>query len=421
MTRTRYSDNSEDGDIEPWELESENEIESEHLFVSKGRNNGYRRERFCSGMTLYIPMFTFVFALIAFTAFDQGFVTVNSAEPIVKSAGPIGVKMWDTRYNAIEELQAKKDLAWEIALEEADRVLSQGDYRTASCLMPDTAKTATLVKDAKTKKYKKPSNTANKKSSDVSLLPLPVLNLGMPKCGTTSALAFFRCAGYQATHSASGNFCPGLCMRDAAYASLPVLESCAQGVDAMLEMDCSGAFGQEYKMGLYESPKTRDDCFYPQLSLLENFHEEDPNATFLLEFRPVDDWVESFLNWLGKKITEVQLCNAPNLPRGVPNVQDPKDIHETMVHFMCSTVIHARNFVRDHPSHALVEIDLYDTETNGEVLGTLFPKTQDNSKADECWGHTSHGHDLHKGDNTAEELRAASGKPKGGYGGGSRQ
>jgi hypothetical protein len=433
----------DDENIEPWEMESENFVQEadsgeKSEFVSKGRSNANQRQRICSGMPLYMTMFTFVFALVAFMAFDQGIITVpDSAELATaapaaavsagKSANPIGSKPWDMRYNAVAEFQAKKDLAWEIALEEADRMLSNGDYKTASCLMPDTAKTATLVKDAQTKKYKKSSNTATKRSSDVALLPLPLLNLGMPKCGTTSALAFFRCAGYKSTHSATGDFCPGLCMRDAANTRLPVLESCANGVDAMLEMDCSGSFGTEYKMGAYHSPKLRDDCFYPQLSLLEELHEEDPNATFLLEFRPVDDWIESFLHWMGAKITEIQKCNLPNLPRGIPDVQDSKDVHDQSVRFMCSTVIHARNFVRDHPSHALVEIDLYDSDTNGDVLGTLFPHTNDNSKSDDCWGHVSHGKDLHEGDTTAAAVREQSkggqgnGQQKGGQGNGQQK
>lgn len=385
--RKPYSD---DDAIEPWEIESENFVDdpdAPERPVSKVKKVE-QRLGFCSGMPLYLSVFTFIFALLAFVAFDQGIVVVPDATTAAETvAAPVvavetavidtEMTWWDKRESEFMELAAKKKTAWDIAMAEADEQLAKAShYSEAECLNYNPEWTQKLVKDAQANPWTGTSNTAQKKSSDAALLPMPVINLGMPKCGTTSEWAFFKCAGYHATHSNQGSECAGLCMRDAANIGFPVISECLKGNDAMLEINCQGAFGEEYKEGQYYSPKSKDDCFYPQLSLLEEMHMDDPNVTFLLAFRPIDDWIDSVVNWLGKKITEVSNCNLPNQPRGTPNPHDPDDIHDSSVHYICSHVIHARNFVRDHPSHALVELDLYDNDANAEILGALFPKNR---------------------------------------------
>ena len=59
----------------------------------------------------------------------------------------------------------------------------------------------------------------------------------------------------------------------------------------------------------------RDGCLFPQLTLLEEIHEEAPDATFVLSFRPVEDWIESAAGWRDM-LERFSLCHLLNLPRG---------------------------------------------------------------------------------------------------------
>lgn len=301
--------------------------------------------------------------------------------------------------------------AWNIAESEAEKLLSQTTSReTISCLVADKAKTQTVVKDALAGKYKSSSSSfASDEASGASYVPLPALNLGMPKCGTLSQHDFFSCAGYRSAHYflnnkkesyKIGNIFIGTCMRDVANLGLPVLSTCVPNLDAVTQIDANCNFGRDCEFGQFHvsSHKLRDDCFFPQLSLLEEIHEEDPNATFLLPFRPFEDWVNSLDNWNGG-LDNMSRCNLPNLPRGIPDLDKPRtDQIKVMGQFLCSHVVHVRNFVKAHPSHALIEYDLYDTETTSDLMGKLFPNVKDKTESTDCWQHISHKGDVHQGD-----------------------
>ena len=49
----------------------------------------------------------------------------------------------------------------------------------------------------------------------------------------------------------------------------------------------------------------------------------------------------------------------------------------------CGHVTHIRKFVAAHPTHSLIELDLYDTNQNAKIMSTLF-----NTKKS-CWGHSN--------------------------------
>ena len=84
-----------------------------------------------------------------------------------------------------------------------------------------------------------------------------------------------------------------------------------------------------------------------------------------------------------------QQCHLPNLPRGVPDdLDDELGVMTAMGRFMCSHVLHVRQFVKDHPSHALIELDLYDTDTATAtaVMSSLFPAKTAHQN---CWTHAN--------------------------------
>jgi hypothetical protein len=41
--------------------------------------------------------------------------------------------------------------------------------------------------------------------------------------------------------------------------------------------------------------------WYPQIKLLDELHKESPNSTFVLNFRPIKDWLHSVSKWDGMK------------------------------------------------------------------------------------------------------------------------
>jgi len=88
-----------------------------------------------------------------------------------------------------------------------------------------------------------------------SLLPLPVLNLGMGKCGSMTLYGFFKCIGFHASHWDRNNLIgeqkkqvefEGICMRDATRVGLPPLATCAGNKDAVMQMDIQFPFGDDF-------------------------------------------------------------------------------------------------------------------------------------------------------------------------------
>jgi hypothetical protein len=194
-----------------------------------------------------------------------------------------------------------------------------------------------------------------------ALISLPILNMGMPKVGSNTLLSFLQCAGFNANHAQCGPK-----MRSAASLGIgPVGSGCYgnHGGDAMLQMD-------------KVSPP--NNCFFPQIQLLDEIHQEHPNATFILNFRPVDDWIESVTNWNGLA-ARLTRCDLPGLPKGVGRKK--KDLRN----WYCGHVRHIREFVALYPSHALIELDLYDTERSARVMAKLFQVNET------CWGHANKG------------------------------
>ncbi|KAL7536745.1 hypothetical protein ACHAXR_009984 [Thalassiosira sp. AJA248-18] len=185
----------------------------------------------------------------------------------------------------------------------------------------------------------------------------------MPKTGTVSLQYFFRCGNFSTSHMACGkggsrSNC-ARCMKNAIEKKLPPLASCGD-FDAFTQMD--------------------NGKIYPQIEYLDEIHQENPNATFLIMFRDTSDWYKSLSNWsMGglkgnnnlKKVIERQ--NITGLPPG-------KGENETeLKEWFCNHVEYIRQFVRKHSSHALVEINI--THPNvGEQLETVFGVSK------KCWG-----------------------------------
>ncbi|OEU21667.1 hypothetical protein FRACYDRAFT_165980 [Fragilariopsis cylindrus CCMP1102] len=136
----------------------------------------------------------------------------------------------------------------------------------------------------------------------------------------------------------------------------------------------------------------RVEGWYPQIKLLDELHEEQPNSTFVLIFRPLKDWFNSINHWPGIK----ERMSKFTMPGLVLTKQQQIDIQ--LGRWWCSHVNHIRDYVKQYPSHKLIELDLYDTKTSSEVLDDIFQKhkkhededsSNGNEKRESCWGHAN--------------------------------
>lgn len=226
-------------------------------------------------------------------------------------------------------------------------------------------------------------------AADAPTLHLPIVNVGLPKSGSSSVEDYFLCGGngtlnvshwncatmlsasqldgvphvYQMSPTVFQVPC-GDCVKKNVEAGRPPLASCG-GYDVWAQIDVQG-----WPDGA--------SCYLPQVSALEELHAAYPNASFVLPTRPVAHWVASVSGWLHDGSSEMRYrlerCGLPGI--GV-NASDA-DFEA----FYTNHSRAVREFVAAHPSHALIEFDL-EQPTAGEHLAaaTGLPA--------KCWGKSN--------------------------------
>lgn len=251
-------------------------------------------------------------------------------------------------------------------------------------------------------------------------LPTPIIVVGLPKSGTTSISAYFRCGRIASSHFscevavANGDTSkenevpiaspssPGadswrncrlppthgtdagsfplcaVCVERNILRGRPPLEGCGP-YDVFAELDSadhplpSSSSKRNLRswssLSLLLSASTsgiQPLCSYPQMTHLDAIHNAYPNATFILNTRPVGHWIRSISNWavddkqkrgVGYLRQVLTQCDLPGFPSGIGN----RD--EELASFYRTHSRRIQNFVRKHPSHVLVEIDIEADET----------------------------------------------------------
>ena len=204
-------------------------------------------------------------------------------------------------------------------------------------------------------------NTALTLRNTVVASPQKIFVMGMPKSGTTSIMKFFRCGQRKTSHwlCANRKAC-GNCIYDNMQKNRDPIHNCGD-FDVYAQMDRDGGDGKL--------------CFFPQIDALDALHAYHPDATFILNLRPPDHWLKSVDSWkhLRKRLID---CNISTLPKGVGGHDDE------MLHWYTSHADMIRTFVKQHPSHRLVEVQIED-EDAGVTMEKAFgiPRT--------CWGHSN--------------------------------
>ncbi|KAG7340386.1 hypothetical protein IV203_023929 [Nitzschia inconspicua] len=236
-------------------------------------------------------------------------------------------------------------------------------FHDDACLKPNMKHTKRLVQRVKRQRKKEQIQSA---TSHITL-PFPVLNMGFPKSGSSSLMRWFKNAGYNVTHF----------VEDGQYVGLQILQNVLDGYSPFAndlapyhvhaQMDYTGG----------DDPRQQATTIFPQIQLLDEIHHAQPNATFVLMFRPVQEWIESTQSWNRYPFRWAE-SNIPGLMLTEQQRYERDTLHERIVvtpqqlqDWWCSHVLHIRQFVKEYPSHALIELDLYDSESSA-ILSELF-------------------------------------------------
>jgi Sulfotransferase domain len=264
------------------------------------------------------------------------------------------------------------------------------------CFVPNTAPARQLADDIN--------------GGKVELSNDPVLYVGFPKTGTTTLWHFFECSGYMASHQQQ---CP------------MVVEENLRGMgrgETLLETKWTRMQRRTINNKAKAQGKTRrqraimqrnmkvahlqldnngNEGCYPQIQLLDELHQDYPNATFIMAFRPIDEWIRSVTShqamnkrWglfemPGLVLTDDQLAlrNRTDLPL---RERRPTLTDQQLRRWWCGHVQHIREYVQEYPSHRLIELDLYNEETSSILADIFQSKTS-------CWGHKNKNEELAEG------------------------
>lgn len=255
-------------------------------------------------------------------------------------------------------------------------------------------------------------------------LPKPIINVGFPKAGTSTIFNFFHCNGLKGQHwyccedqtSASKTANRTLmsrCILENIVKNRQIFQGCGD-YEFYSEINgprrLGGLKNKEYNDrnilddGTIESKaesNKRPRILLPQHHYLDRIHEQFPDATFILNLRPVDDWVKSVINWPTNLKLELPYeffaqhkngnltasfgkdIEPPAQYRGLfadEFLVRPKQLAGLLKYFYNYHSEHVREFVKQHPSHTLIEVNI--THDNaGRVLADAFGLNET------CWGH----------------------------------
>ena len=228
-------------------------------------------------------------------------------------------------------------------------------------------------------------------------LPSPVFVVGFPKSGTTSTYQFFSCNGLITQHyCAKGDLngappCPSgkmaACIIQNLAKKSPMLEGCGL-YQAYCQIDGERPTrrGKEGRGTLMNDGSVDTNSlmrlFLPQHHNLHQLSQENPTATFVLPLRTPREWARSVMKWFqmkGHVINEYMYYNKTMVnPKRTGQVQPFLErIYVEHTHFV-------RDFVKHHPQHALVEVNISDPRAGTQMADAFGLNAT-------CWGHQNMG------------------------------
>eukprot|EP00581_Thalassiosira_minuscula_P000120 CAMPEP_0183748858 /NCGR_PEP_ID=MMETSP0737-20130205/67990_1 /TAXON_ID=385413 /ORGANISM="Thalassiosira miniscula, Strain CCMP1093" /LENGTH=318 /DNA_ID=CAMNT_0025984599 /DNA_START=10 /DNA_END=966 /DNA_ORIENTATION=- len=196
-------------------------------------------------------------------------------------------------------------------------------------------------------------------------LPIPYINLGFPKMGTSSIWHYFNCGGMKSFHY---------------YYD--------QGGRGKKRVRCDTCIQQSHKLGLPPLSKCEKADMYaqidngihfPQIEFLEEIIDAYPNGTFFLTFRNMEKWYHSISHWppkqnpkLNERWSRLRITGSPK------NGNNPEDFNYWN-YWYCNHVRRVRELISRNPSQTLVEVDIEDP-------GLAYRMNEIFGIREGCWG-----------------------------------
>lgn len=272
----------------------------------------------------------------------------------------------------------------------ADEFITGKSKFAPRCLIPDiksTRELANKVMKERQNRYKKNNTILSNNINDELLLGLPILNVGFPKAGSTTLNDYFQCIGLTTTHDQNG-YMMFQSVKSNITLFFPLDED--KKIKLLKHFRSTRSYINRMKADAFmQLDFNFERGYYPQISLLDEMHEEKPNSTFVFNFRPLNDWIGSVSRWFGMKqrfsqfevpgliMTKSQRMKIQKMYFNETFKGNKKAELELLeirqlVRWWCGHVNHIRNYVKQYPSHKLIELDLYDTDETSKVLYDLF-------------------------------------------------
>lgn len=242
-------------------------------------------------------------------------------------------------------------------------------------------------------------------------VPEPVIVVGLPKSGTTTIWNFFNCSNVVAQHYCSKG---DVSTHPPCHNNLPTMATCIlrnmsrgkgktrtrtllEGCgDYQVYAQIDGERPVKHnrntnKTGsLSETGRLNEDFkmrhFLPQHFYLDELHHHAPNATYILPLRKASDWADSVYNWFRMRYyvySEYKSFNRSSIGFDY-NPDDKLGTLQWLERIFQEHTQMVRNFVRQHPSHLLVEVNMTSSSDEGAAgrqMSQIF------GLPEECWGH----------------------------------
>ena len=121
----------------------------------------------------------------------------------------------------------------------------------------------------------------------------------------------------------------------------------------------------------FDGPGKR--IFFPQHFRIQELHEAYPNATWILNWRDFDSWIESVIQWGMDDRLHDQFINEYYMQGAIQSLpgHNSTAIKETMKKIYFDHHKLVRSFVQRHPTLALVEVNITH-ENASKVLADAF-------------------------------------------------
>ena len=219
--------------------------------------------------------------------------------------------------------------------------------------------TTTVDADVQDDKPNQPPDVIPLKPDELKL-PTPIIVMGLMKAGTTSIYGYFKC-GLDPKHSKLSHYNCNAKKKGSVM-------SCGKRMRRNIQKYKKPAFDSIDMFTLYaelDGQEKNGGITVPQYHFLDEIHDHFPNATWILNLRNPQDWLRSIDRWQDLRQRFIDNPFWPDLPKGTG--ADDKD----MIFFYNQQAQRIRNFVKEHPSHHLVEVAI-DQPNAGQIMEDAF-------------------------------------------------